>query len=162
MSAKRKKPVAKRPAAAKKAPPAPAAEPDKPARPPAPVQVRPLSVAALREAIPKYAGNLAAVARSFGVTRGSVWGYVEAHDELKAVVKDARETRLDNAESSLDRAVLAGEGWAVTLILKTLGKDRGYVEKQQHEHTGKNGGPIQYADATDDDLDAEIRRLQGV
>ncbi len=37
-----------------------------------------------------------------------------------------------------------------------------YRERSQVEHTGKDGGPIRYADATDADLDAEIKRLQSV
>lgn len=32
----------------------------------------------------------------------------------------------------------------------------------QIELTGKDGGPVRYADTTDADLDAEIKRLQGV
>ena len=38
--------------------------------------------------------------------------------------------------SALDRAVIKGEGWAITLLLKTLGKDRGYVERKEVEHSG--------------------------
>ncbi len=32
-----------------------------------------------------------------------------------------------------------------------------YVEK--HEHTGKDGGPIEYSNLTDEELDASIARL---
>jgi hypothetical protein len=35
---------------------------------------------------------------------------------------------------------LAGEPWAVALTLKTLGKQRGYVERQ--EVTGADAGPV--------------------
>ena len=60
---------------------------------------------------------------------------------------------------SLRRAIVGGEGWAVALTLKTLGKDDGYVERVQNEVTGADGGPVQteivirYANA-DDNPDA--------
>ncbi len=37
-------------------------------------------------------------------------------------------------------AVNKGQPWAVSLVLKTLGKERGYVERG--EITGKGGEPI--------------------
>ncbi|HJZ54253.1 MAG TPA: hypothetical protein VKE74_04815 [Gemmataceae bacterium] len=77
----------------------------------------------MAEAVERYHGNLAAVARSFKVSRAAVGEYIARRPELQAI--------LDNAESSLDRAILRGEGWAITLILKTLGKNRGYVERTE-------------------------------
>ncbi|HJZ57162.1 MAG TPA: hypothetical protein VKE74_19485 [Gemmataceae bacterium] len=102
----------------------------------APPPRRRLSVPGLLDAIPRFRGNLAAVARSFGVTRTAVWKFVQRYPELQEVAHDARETRLDNAESSLDRAILAGEPWAIQMVLKTLGKDRGYVERTEQHHSG--------------------------
>ncbi|HJZ59264.1 MAG TPA: hypothetical protein VKE74_30245 [Gemmataceae bacterium] len=90
-----------------------------------------LSPDRVAEAIGQYHGNLAAVARSFGVSRAAVGDYVARRPELQAILYDAREERLDNAESSLDRAILRGEGWAVTLLLRTLGKNRGYYERTE-------------------------------
>ena len=37
-----------------------------------------------------------------------------------------------------------------------------FRENHKIEHTGKDGGPIRYADATDDDLDAEIAKLSAI
>lgn len=90
-----------------------------------------LSVALLSRAIPEHRGNFSSIARACGVTRVAVWDYVQRHPELQPLLKDAREARLDNGEHSLDRAVDAGEAWAVTLLLKTQGRDRGYVEKTE-------------------------------
>jgi hypothetical protein len=36
---------------------------------------------------------------------------------------------LDEAESQLGAAVRRGEGWAVCFLLKTRGRERGYVER---------------------------------
>lgn len=39
---------------------------------------------------------------------------------------------LDHAESSLQKAVLKGEAWAVCFFLKTQGKSRGYTNAGAH------------------------------
>lgn len=85
-------------------------------------------------------GNLAAVARSFGMSRQTLYSYIKDHPTVQRAVEEARETMLDNAESALYTAVLNGEAWAVCFFLKTQGKSRGYVERQ--EHTGEGGGAI--------------------
>jgi len=74
-------------------------------------------------------GNLAAIARTLHVSRGTVWNRVQSSPELQALLEDAREGMLDNAESSLYRAAIAGEAWAVCFLLKTQGKSRGYIER---------------------------------
>lgn len=94
----------------------------------------------VREQVLAMRGNLAAVARAFGVSRQAVWKFVQEHDSLKETAAEARETMLDNAESSLQRAVISGEAWAVCFYLKTQGKARGYVERQ--EVTGKDGEAV--------------------
>lgn len=89
-------------------------------------------------------GNVAAIARKLGVARSSVIEFIQARDTLLAIQADVREGRLDDAESALDRAVLAGEGWAICFLLKTQAKGRGYVEKQQVEHSGGTTQTIIY------------------
>ena len=86
--------------------------------------------------VEKYSGNVAAIAKALHVSRGTVWNRVQSSPELQALLEDAREGMLDNAESSLYRAVIAGEAWAVCFLLKTQGKGRGYIEKVQQEHSG--------------------------
>ena len=67
-------------------------------------------------------GNMAAVGRALGVRRNTVFGFVARRPELRKLVEQCRETRVDLAESALDRAVARDEPWAVSLVLKTLGK----------------------------------------
>ena len=59
---------------------------------------------------------------------------------VEQVIQECRGELVDLGELALRKAVLAGEPWAVSLVLKTLGKERGYVERQ--EVTGKEGGPV--------------------
>ncbi len=99
-----------------------------------------LTAESVTAAIRDMNGNISAVARRLGVCRQTVYNYIERHPSVKDVLTEARETMLDNAESALYRAVLNGEAWAVCFFLKTQGKSRGYVERQ--EVTGADGGPL--------------------
>lgn len=91
---------------------------------------------ALEKAIVKADGNLAAAARALGVCRQAVSERVNGSPRLKQLVIDARETLKDDAETALRRGVNKDEAWAVCFTLKTIGKDRGYVERQEVEHSG--------------------------
>ncbi len=55
---------------------------------------------------------------------------------VRQVIDECRSELVDYGELALRRAVIAGEPWAVGLVLKTLGKGRGYSEKIETEsHT---------------------------
>jgi hypothetical protein len=75
-------------------------------------------------------GNVSSTAVHFGVTRQTLYNFIERH-ELQAVLDDARESMVDVAESALYRAAVQGEAWAVIWTLKTQGKKRGYVERNE-------------------------------
>jgi len=64
-----------------------------------------------------------------------------AVQSVQAVIDESRGELVDLGELALRRAVVNGEPWAVALVLKTLGKNRGYVERQ--EVTGADGGAIE-------------------
>lgn len=102
-----------------------------------------IKLAKIPELIAKHRGNLSAIARAMKVTRSTLHNHVNADETLKQLLADERERMLDNAEDKLGQAVGKGEAWAVCFTLKTQGSKRGYIEKQRHEHTGEDGGPIQ-------------------
>lgn len=85
----------------------------------------------------KHFGNISHVARVLGVDRSNLHLRINKSEKLKRVTTDARETMVDDGESALHASILKQEGWAVCFVLKTLGKSRGYVEKQEVEHSGK-------------------------
>src|SRR5512133_899404 len=85
-------------------------------------------------------GNLSMVARSFVMSRQTLYNYIKTRPTVQAAVEEARETMIDNVESALYSAALNGEAWAVCFFLKTQGKHRGYVERQ--ELTGADSGPV--------------------
>ena len=83
---------------------------------------------------------LAAAARQLGVTRRTVYNYVNKYPTIKQALDDARQENLDFAENQLMKAVRAGNVTAIMFLLKTLGKDRGYVDRK--EITGADGDAI--------------------
>jgi len=98
---------------------------------------KPPSRAAIAGAIAQLKGNLSAVAAKFGVARCTIYEWLAGDAELQRAVTDAREAMLDLAESKLEEAIDAGQGWAIALALKTVGKQRGYVERVETEHRGR-------------------------
>jgi hypothetical protein len=107
-------------------------------------------------------GNLAAVARRFGVARRSVHNLVAKRPALQRIVADVREGMLDEAEASLHKAVRKGEQWAVCFYLKNLGRSRGYGETKPIENTEQVELQIQRVIVVADEEDQnqnEVRSL---
>jgi hypothetical protein len=105
---------------------------------------------AVRNAIVKSRGLLSFAAQFLGCERATVYSYLEKWPDLKQVVADQREGLIDVAESRLLGNIDRGDTTAIIFFLKTQGRNRGYVERQ--EITGADGGAvetkivIQYAD----------------
>ena len=76
-------------------------------------------------------GNVEAAARALGVAHSTMWARIKKSERLRAAREEAEEIALDIAEASLLEAVKRGEAWAVCFLLKTRGKKRGYVERQE-------------------------------
>jgi len=90
--------------------------------------------------IEEYTGNLSLVARKLGVSRTTVYKFMEDHPTVKQSLSEAREKMIDNVESKLYSKALDGDTTAMIFFLKTQGKARGYVERQ--EVTGAEGSHI--------------------
>lgn len=70
-------------------------------------------------------------------------------EDLKNAVIEGRNSRLDFAESKLDQNINNGDTTAIIFLLKTLGKDRGYVERKDIDLTSKGekiNPPIRWID----------------
>ena len=108
-----------------------------------------ISQKALIQKIIELKGNLSAVARSFEISRSKIYERIEndKSGRLKKAVQEARDMSLDVAESMLQERMKESDTLLI-FYLKTQGKRRGYVERQ--ERTGADGEPtkivIEYAD----------------
>lgn len=56
---------------------------------------------------------------------------IKANENLMLICKGERGGIVDKAEAKLVEAMEGGAKWAIEMILKTLGKERGYVERQE-------------------------------
>lgn len=81
-------------------------------------------------------------AEALGCSHVTVYNYARRYKSVQEAIDRNRGHVLDTAELALYNAILSGEHWAVTFALRTIGKGRGYVEKQEQEITGKDGGPV--------------------
>ena len=96
---------------------------------------------AISEKIIEKRGNLSAVARSFGKSRTWLYNILnDKYPELWDIVEEARASLIDDAESELQKQMFKGNITALIFFLKTQGKGRGYVERQ--EVTGADGDKL--------------------
>lgn len=105
-------------------------------------------------------GNVSVAARALGYSRSNLHLRISESKYLQQVQKDLREAMTDNAESSLNRAILGGEGWAVCFYLKCQGKDRGYVERQEIQQETKLTINSPLEGLSDGELESLIRDEQ--
>lgn len=85
-------------------------------------------------------GNLSATARRMKVSRQSLKDKVDRTVELKFLVDELLQGILDQAERNIFDAVAEqGDLNQSQFVLKTLGKDRGYVTKKEIDATVLSG-----------------------
>lgn len=119
-----------------------------------------ITVDGAADALMKCHGNILRAAMVLKVTRRALYDFIERNPELNEVRQAARESLLDVAEDQLATLIQMGDIRAISLYLKTQGKDRGYTERQ--EITGKDGGSIlarQEADTLKDLTPSELTKL---
>jgi len=103
-------------------------------------------------ALRKSHGNLKLAAEMVGCNRETIRVRAAKNKTLQTIIHEERAAIIDVAESALYNRVLDGDMRAIEFTLRTIGKDRGYVEKRQEEITGKDGGPILLGNMTDEEV----------
>ncbi len=96
----------------------------------------------MAEALRQSKGLIFVASRKLTCSPITIRSYAKKFAVVRQAIEEERGYLVDTGELALNKAVLAGEGWAVCFLLKTLGKDRGYVERQEIRHAGEDGGPI--------------------
>lgn len=98
------------------------------------------------DAIDDKKGMVYLAAEKLGCCHTTVYNYARRHPTVQYAIDANRGVMLDTAELALWRGIQDGESWAVQFALRTLGKDRGYVERQ--EISGRDGGPLVIGNVT--------------
>ena len=92
---------------------------------------------ALLKAIKQSKGLVKNVCKSLGIARSTFYERVNKDEEIYDALQEAREEILDLGESKLIELVEEKNPQAIFFMLKTIGRSRGYIEKQEVEQTSK-------------------------
>lgn len=107
-----------------------------------PVKKRDQTATRIVKALEETHGLLTMAAKRAGVTYRTVQRYIHDYPTVAQAVQDSKDAMLDFAEGKLMQNIKDGDNTAIIFYLKTQGKLRGYVERQ--EVSGLGGGPIQH------------------
>ena len=88
-------------------------------------------IAALRET----KGLVSLAAHNLGCSTQTIYVRSKESQAIADAMGEERSKVIDLAEQKLYEALERGEKWAVELALRTIGRVRGYVEKQELETT---------------------------
>jgi hypothetical protein len=91
----------------------------------------------LLKIIKQTGGIVRNICEATKISRQAFYQRLHKSEELQQALSDAREEIIDFCEQKLVELVKAGEKNAIFFLLKTLGKNRGYIEKQEIENTNK-------------------------
>lgn len=79
------------------------------------------------------AANLSATAKALNVDRKTLYKRRQESAELDSQMTDVEESLLDFTESKLMQQIDASNLTAIIFYLKTKGRRRGYIERQENE-----------------------------
>lgn len=94
------------------------------------------------ETVKACKGYLSKAAKILGCTYNTIYNYSVRYPEVKEALHDIKEARKDLAEEKLQDNIEDGKETSLIFYLKTQAKDRGYIEKQEIQHSGTPGEPI--------------------
>ena len=83
-------------------------------------------------------GNINASCKAFGISRQTFYNWKNDDDEFASKIRDVQEGLIDFVESKLMENIKDNDTTSTIFYLKTKGKSRGYTERQEIEHQGKN------------------------
>lgn len=81
--------------------------------------------------------NIAACCRSVDISRDTFYRWYNDDEAFRKSIDEEREALIDFAEEKLFTSIKKGNVIANIFFLKTKGKDRGYTEKSEIDHTSK-------------------------
>lgn len=92
------------------------------------------------EALQQSLGIVTYACEAVKIARQTHYRWMKEDEEYKAAVDDINEITLDYGESKLHKAMEKGDTTAIIFYLKTKGKKRGYIERQEIDNTIKIEG----------------------
>ncbi len=86
---------------------------------------------AMIEALEKSLGVVTAACKSVGIGRTTHYMWLDQDPEYKRAVQEISDVALDFAETHLHKQIKEGSSTSTIFYLKTKGKKRGYIERQE-------------------------------
>jgi hypothetical protein len=85
----------------------------------------------LIEALKQSLGIVTTACKNVGISRETYYKWMREDDEFRQQVDDIGDIALDFAESQLHKQMKDGSTSATIFYLKTKGRKRGYIERQE-------------------------------
>lgn len=106
-----------------------------------------LKKAEMIKALVKSLGVVTIACEKVGIERSTHYDWLKADESYKSSVEDIADVALDFAESMLHKQIQDKDTAATIFYLKTKGRKRGYIERQEikHETDWTEGITIQVA-----------------
>lgn len=89
---------------------------------------------AMINALEQSLGVVTTACKQVGIDRSTHYRWYNEDNEYRKTCDDLKNVTLDFAESQLHKQIQEGNTTATIFLLKTLGKKRGYVERQEIQH----------------------------
>ena len=86
---------------------------------------------AMIDALEKSLGIVTSACKAVGISRETHYRWLREDEEYSTSVRSIEDIALDFAESQLHKQIKEGEVSSTIFFLKTKGKRRGYVERQE-------------------------------
>jgi hypothetical protein len=86
---------------------------------------------AMLDALEKSLGVVTSACKSVGIARQTHYEWLKEDADYKAAVDELSDVAIDFAESQLHKQIREGNSTATIFFLKTKGKKRGYIERQE-------------------------------
>ena len=104
-------------------------------------------IAALQQSL----GVVTSACKAVGISRETHYKWLREDVDYKYLVEDLSNIALDFAESQLHNQIKNGSTPATIFYLKTKGKKRGYIERQEIQHENLEPLTIEIIDSTSED-----------
>lgn len=92
-----------------------------------------------KKAVLGTGGIMLSISKNLNCTRQTVYDFCRKNPDMELLRQGEMEKILDITENSLFNQAKNQEQWAVKYLLATKGKKRGYIEKQEIEHSSEKG-----------------------
>lgn len=92
------------------------------------------------EALIESKGIVTSACEAAQVPRGTFYWWINNDPDFKEAVEDVQDIAIDFVEGKLFDKITSGDTIATIFYLKTRGKKRGYIER--NEITGADGNPL--------------------